>query len=146
MGITREQYIEKHFPAVDPGSHPTGNQVMIQLRTVAKKSAGGIILANETQQFNQGNTQVARLVKLGQIAFRDRTSGEEWKEGAWAKEGDIVLAPRYGGFRFEVPIAEEKDALFEAPFSGGEAIFAIINDYDIKMVIDSNFEAFDKIL
>lgn len=136
MGITREQYIEKHFPAVDPGSHPTGNQVMIQLRTVAKKSAGGIILANETQQFNQGNTQVARLVKLGQIAFRDRTSGEEWKEGAWAKEGDIVLAPRYGGFRFEVPIAD----------SEGEAIFAIINDYDIKMVIDSNFEAFDKIL
>ena len=134
MSMTKEQYVEKHFPIVDPGAKPCGNQVMIQLRTVAKQSKGGIVLVEETKDFNKGNTQVARVVRLGSIAFHDRTSGEEWKEGAWAAVGDIVLAPRYGGFRFEV------DAL------DGEAVFAIINDYDIKMTIESNFESFDKIL
>lgn len=132
---TKEEYVAKHFPKVDPGSRPVGNQVLIQLRTVPKK-VGSIVLIQETQEFNQGNTQVAQLVRVGQIAFRDRNSGETWKEGAWAEVGDIVLAPRYGGFRFEVPIEGTEDT----------AIFAIINDYDIKMVIESNFESFDKIL
>lgn len=133
--MDKEQYVAKHFPQIDPGATPCGNQVMIQLRTVPKK-VGSIVLVEETKAFNQGNTQVARIVKMGKIAFHDRTSGEEWKEGAWANVGDIVLAPRYGGFRFEVPIPNTDD----------EAIFAIINDYDIKMVIEANFESFDKIL
>jgi co-chaperonin GroES (HSP10) len=134
--MDKEQYIKEHFPDVDPGAKPCGPQIMIQLRTVKKQSTGGIILATETREFNQGNTQVARVVKVGQIAFRDRSSGDLWKEGAWAEVGDIVLAPRYGGFRFEVKI----------PGTDDEAIFAIINDTDIKMVIEGNFEAFDKIL
>ena len=134
--MQKEEYIKKHFPDIEPGAHPTGPKVMIQLRTAPKKSRGGIILAEETKDFNQGNTQVARVVKVGQIAFRDRSSGDEWKEGAWAGIGDVVLAPRYGGFRFNVPIPETDE----------EAIFAIINDTDIQMVIDTNFSAFDKIL
>lgn len=134
--MTKDKYVKQHFPNVEPGSRPVGNQVMIQLRTVPTQSSGGIILANETKDFNQGNTQVARLVRVGQIAYRDRSTGDEWKEGAWANVGDIVLAPRYGGFRFEVPI----------PGTDDNAIFAIINDYDVKMVIEDNFEAFDRIL
>lgn len=134
--MQKEEYIKKHFPEVDPGARPSGNQVMLQLRTAPKKSSGGIVLVEETKEFNKGNTQVARLVRVGQIAYRDRNSGETWKEGAWAEVGDLVLAPRYGGFRFEVPI----------PGTDDEAIFAIINDYDVKMVIEGNFENFDKIL
>lgn len=134
--MQKEEYVKQHFPEVDPGARPTGNQIMIQLRTVAKKSSGGIVLVEETKEFNQGNTQVARLVKLGNIAYKDRNSGETWKEGAWADIGDIVLAPRYGGFRFTVPV----------PNTDEEAVFAILNDYDIKMVIESGFSAFDKIL
>jgi co-chaperonin GroES (HSP10) len=136
MALTKEQYIEKHFPDIDPGAKPTGNQVMIQLRTAPKKSGGGIVLVEETKDFNKGNTQVARLVRVGQIAYKDRNSGEAWKEGAWAEVGDLVLAPRYGGFRFEVP----------SPGEDEDAVFAIINDYDVKMVIEGNFEAFDRIL
>ena len=134
--MDKEQYIKEHFPDVDPGAKPCGPQIMIQLRTVKKQSTGGIILATETREYNAGNTQVARVVKVGQIAFRDRNSGEEWKEGSWAEVGDVILAPRYGGHRFEVPI----------PGTDDEAIFAIINDTDVKMVIEGNFAAFDKIL
>jgi len=133
---SKEQYIEKHFPQVESGATPCGNQIIIQLRTVPKKSAGGIVFVEETKEFNQGNTVVARVVSLGQIAYRDRNSGDSWKEGSWAEVGDIVLAPRYGGFRFSVSIPDTDD----------EAHFAVLNDYDIKMRIEANFEAFDKLL
>ena len=134
--MQKEEYIAKHFPPVVPKVKPTGNQVLIQLRTISNKSKGGIVLVEETRDFNQGNTQVAKVVKVGQIAYQDRSTGETWKEGAWAEVGDLVLAPRYGGFRFEVPI----------PGTESNAIFALINDYDVKMVIEGDFETFDRIL
>ena len=77
--MRKEEYVKKHFPEVNPGAKPTGPKVMIQLRTVPKK-IGSIVLVEETKDFNQGNTQVARVVRVGQIAFRDRSSGETWKE------------------------------------------------------------------
>lgn len=134
--MDKTTYVAKHFPEVNPGATPVGNQVLIQLRTVQKKSSGGIIFVEETKDFNQGNTVVARVIKVGHIAYRDRNSGDTWKEGAWSEVGDVVLCPRYGGFRFSVPIPDTED----------EAHFAVINDYDIKLVIESNFEAFDKLL
>ena len=73
---------------------------------------------------------------VGGIAFRDRSSGDEWKEGAWAKVGDLVILPRWGGFRFEVPIDGTQD----------KAIFAIFDDTNVQMVVENNFEAFDKLL
>ena len=134
--MEKEQYVQQHFPTVECGAKPCGNQILVQLRTVAKKSSGGIVLVEETREFNQGNTQVARLVKVGQIAFRNRESGDSWKEGAWAEVGDIVIMPKYGGFRFEVPISGTED----------KAIFCLYNDYDVKLVVESGFEAFDTIL
>ena len=134
--ITKEQYVEKHFPEVECGSIPCGPKIIVQLRTVAKQSKGGIVLVSETKEFNQGNTQLARLVKTGGIAFCDRTSGQEWKEGAWAKVGDLVLIPRWGGFRFEVPIPGTED----------KAIFAVLDDTNVQMVVETGFEAFDSIL
>lgn len=134
--MNRDAYIAEHFPEVDCGARPVGNQILVQLRTVRKKSSGGIILAEETKEFNQGNTQVARLVKVGQIAFRHRESGEAWKEGAWAEVGDVVIMPKYGGFRFEIPLPDRDE----------KAIFALFNDYEVKLVVEDHFEAFDKIL
>lgn len=134
--MSYESYVAKHFPQVEPGVVPTGNQILVQLRTVAKTSKGGIVLVEDTKEFNQGNTRVARIVKVGQIAFRSRETGETWKEGAWAKVDDIVIMPAWGGFRFEVPIPDTEDY----------AVFATYNDYDVKLVVVDNFENFDKIL
>jgi hypothetical protein len=135
MAITKEDYIREHFPEVDPGVIPCGAQVLVQLRTI-KRKVGSIILSSETQDFNNGNTQVSRVIKVGQIAFRNRETGELWTEGAWANIGDIIIAPRWGGFRFEVPIPDSED----------KAIFCVFDDVSVKMIIDSNFESFDQIL
>jgi len=133
---SKDDYIKQHFPEVEAGATPCGNQILVQYRTLKEKTAGGIVLVEDTKEFNNGNTQVARIVKIGQIAFKDRSSGETWKEGAWAKVGDIVITPRWGGFRFEIPIPGTQDV----------ATFATFEDFNVKLVVEDNFEAFDKLL
>lgn len=134
--MTKDDYIKEHFPEVECGVRPAGNQIVVQLRTVKKKSSGGIVLVEDTVEFNKHNTQICRLVKTGQIAFRHRETGEEWKEGAWAQIGDVVVMPRYGGFTYSVPI----------PGTDDSAIFAVYNDYEVKLVVEGNFESLDKLL
>lgn len=134
--MTKDEYVSQHFPEVTPGVRPAGAKIIVQLRTVKEKTSGGILLVEETKEFNNGNTQIGRIVALGGIAFRDRSSGEEWKEGKWADVGDLVIMPRWGGFRFEVPIEGTKD----------KAIFAVFDDTNVQMVVESNFEAFDQLL
>lgn len=134
--MNKYEYINQHFPDVTPGVKPAGAKILVQLRTVKEKTAGGIVLVEETKEFNQGNTQLGRVVAVGGIAFRDRSSGEEWKEGAWAKVGDLVILPRWGGFRFEIPIPGQKE----------KAVFAVFDDTNVQMVVESNFESFDQLL
>ena len=134
--MTKNDYIKEHFPEVAPGVRPAGAKIIVQLRTVKEKTSGGILLVEETKEFNNGNTQIGRIVALGGIAFRDRSSGDIWKEGMWADVGDLVIMPRWGGFRFEVPIAGTKD----------KAIFAVFDDTNVQMVVEGNFEAFDQLL
>ena len=134
--MNKNAYIEEHFPVVDPGVKPCGAKILVQLRTMKEKTVGGIVLAMETKEFNNGNTMVGRIVAVGGIAFRDRSTGEEWKEGKWAEVGDIVILPRWGGFRFELDI----------PGRDEKAIFAVFDDTNVQMVVEKNFEAFDKLL
>jgi co-chaperonin GroES (HSP10) len=125
-----------HFPEIDCSARPCGNQIIVQLRTLKKKSTGGIILANDTVDFNKHNTQIARLVATGDIAFKDRNTGDVWKEGVWAHVGDIVVMPKYGGFRYEL----------EIPGTDDTAVFCLYSDHEVKMVIKENFEQFDRLL
>lgn len=127
--MNKDAYIKEHFPEVTPGAVPCGNKVLVQLRTMKAKSSGGIFIPNETKDFNNGNTQLASVVSLGQIAFKHRETGEDWKEGAWAKVGDVVIVPRWGGFRFEVPV----------PGTDDKAIFAVFEDYTLNLLVESFF-------
>ena len=106
--------------------------------SVQKKSQGGIILAEATKDFNKQATTVARVVMLGQIAYKDRTSGETWKEGAWCGVGDIVLVHRYGGMnRVEIPYGDDPD---------DRAIFCTYNDYDVLDKVTGQYEVYSQIL
>jgi co-chaperonin GroES (HSP10) len=136
--MQKEEFVSKHFPELDPGREPLGNKITVQLLHVPKKSSGGIILSNETKDFNKQSTTVARVVKVGQIAYRDRGSGEVWKEGAWCEVGDLVLVHRYGGMnRIELPHPEDPE---------DTVIFCTYNDYDVLDKITGQFEHYAKIL
>lgn len=135
--MTRDEFVAKYFPAVECGREPCGNKITVQLQLV-KKKVGSIILSNDTQDFNKNATVVCQVVKVGQIAYRDRTSGETWKEGTWADVGDIVLMPRYGGMnRVEIPVEGTDDE---------SVIFTTYNDYEVVDKVTGRFEHYTKIL
>jgi len=135
--MKQDEFVSVHFPVVDPGREPLGNKITVQLMLVPKKK-GSIILAADTQDFNKNSTVVCRVIKIGQIAYRDRTSGETWKEGAWCDVGDVVLMPRYGGHnRVEIPLADDPDQT---------VIFCTYNDYDVIDKVVGQFEHYTKLL
>lgn len=115
------QTLKEAFPDVDPGIEPLGARVLLQLRRVANKTASGIVLVADTKETVKWNTQVARVVMLGPLAFRNRNTAEPWKEGVWVKEGDYVKAPRWNGDRYEVPVKGS-----DVPVT-----FVIFNDHEL---------------
>lgn len=141
------------FPDVDPGLKPLGSLGVFLIRRPKMKSAGGIILdagdtttnARATEYYN---TQVAKVISLGETAFKSvrNVDGEEkifdWPEGPWFKPGDYVRVPKYGGDRFSVKATVKE----MQPVVGGggrkelvevedEVIFAVFKVKEIQGVI-----------
>lgn len=108
------------FPDADPGITPFGSRVLVQIRSPKTKTASGIIIDNGSRDTEKWNTQVAKVVSVGALAFKNRNSMEPWPEGSWCGPGDFVRVAKYGGDRWEVPMA-----------NGETALFVIFNDLDI---------------
>jgi co-chaperonin GroES (HSP10) len=121
--------LEWSFPVVDTGIQPLGSRVLVQLRRVKKTTSSGIILANESREYEKYNTQIAKVVAMGPLAFKKRDTMEPWPEGIWANVGDFVRVPKYGGDRFEVQIPDEP----EEP-----ALFMLINDHELIAKINGD--------
>jgi hypothetical protein len=119
------------FPDVKPYVKVVGQRLVVQVRTPAKK-VGSIILANDTRESEKWNTAVAKVIAVGPLAFRHRNTAELqlWPEGAWCKEGDFVLIPKYGAHTWQQPIPGRE--------AGDEALFSIINDRDVIGVWDAD--------
>lgn len=124
MAMTSEDAIAEAFPAANAGVQPFGSRVLVQIRTPKTKTAGGLILHSESRDTEKWNTQVARVVSVGPLAFKNRDTMQSWPEGSWCKPGDFVRVPKYGGDRWEVPLGM-KDGNNES------AMFVIFNDLDI---------------
>lgn len=114
-----EEEIAQAFPDVDPGFEPFGSRLIVQLRSAKTKSKGGIILTGDTQETEKWNTQIAKVRKIGPVAFHSRDNLTLWPEGVWCKEGDYVRVPKYLQDRWEV---EQEDRC---------VLFMIVNDLDI---------------
>lgn len=95
-----EQTLEEAFPSITSSFRPLGSLVQVQIKMPQAKTKGGIILSRESKDTISDNTQLAKVVKLGPLAFKNRNNGEWWIEGAWVKVGDYVQVPMYGGHRF----------------------------------------------
>ena len=113
--------MEELFPEVDPQFRPFGAKVLIQLRRVVNKTKSGILLAEETQDNEAWNMQVGKIVAMGPLAFKNRKDAKEWPEGMWAKVGDYVRFPRWGGDRLSVPINDGSKPV----------VILILNDSDL---------------
>lgn len=120
MTTTYENALAEAFPVAEPGIQPFGSRVLVQIRSPLQKTASGIILDTGTKDTEKWNTQVAKVIAVGPLAFKNRTSMEPWPEGSWCKQGDFVRVAKYGGDRWEVSLP-----------SGESALFVIFNDLDI---------------
>lgn len=108
------------FPDADPGITPFGSRVLVQIRSPKTKTASGIIIDNGSRDTEKWNTQVAKVINVGALAFKNRNTMDSWPEGSWCKAGDYVRVAKYGGDRWEVPMP-----------NGETALFVIFNDLDI---------------
>lgn len=127
-GIEADGSLEEYFPSnVDPEFTPFGARVVVQLRRVKATTKSGIILSTGTKDTEAWNTQVARIVKLGPLAFCKRDTAEPWAEGIWAKVGDFVRVPRWGGDRWSVKDKE-----------GQEVAFLVLNDHELIGRVDGD--------
>lgn len=122
------QTLADAFPDVRPDAEPLGNRVLVQLRRTAKKTKGGIVLVEETKDTVRWNNQVARVVALGPLAFRNRETLQPWLEGIWVKPGDFVRVPRWNGDRIEVPVQGSDDPVTFVAFNDHELIMRITGD------------------
>ena len=112
------------FPDVPAGQAPLGGRVIVQLRRI-KKSAGKIILVEETKENEKWNNMIGRVVAIGPLAYRNRETMETWPEGSWAQIGDFVRVPRWGGDRWERPVIGEENGDLNP------VLFMTINDHEV---------------
>lgn len=102
---------------IDRIPRPTGWRVVLLPYRGAKKSKGGIVLADQTVERNQLTTVCAYVLRVGDLAYKDAS---KFPNGPWCKEGDWVIFGRYAGARIGI--------------DGGE--IRILNDDEILAVIN----------
>ena len=125
------------FPEVHPGQSPFGGRVIVQLRRIKQKTAGKIILVEETKETEKWNNMIGKVVAIGPLAFKNRETMASWPEGSWAEIGDYVRVPKWGGDRWErkAPDSDDEDPV----------LFMTINDHELIAKVTDNplsFKAF----
>lgn len=129
MGLdVSDKSIEEMFPYIDPEFSPFGHRVLVQVRRVVNKTKSGIILAKESKEAEAYNNTIGKVLSVGPLAFKKRTTGEEWPEGVWAKPGDYVKIPRYGGDRWVVDLNDSLEPVHIVLFSDSDLLGAYTGD------------------
>ena len=95
---------------------PTGYRMLILPYAGPKKTKGGILLSDTTQETIQMTTVCGLVLKMGNLCYRDK---EKFPLGSWCKLNDWVIFSRYAGSRFKI--------------EGGEV--RVLNDYEIISTI-----------
>ncbi len=113
--------LEQAFPEAPLPMTVFGTRVLVQLRSPANKTKGGIALPEHTQQREADIVQVGKVLAVGPVAFCNRNTGQKWPEQDWAHVGEFIFTPRYGGDRWKIKNA-----------AGEEVFYGLFNDLDLS--------------
>jgi chaperonin GroES len=98
------------------GIEPTEFKVLIKPKTVEEKTAGGIIIPDESKDREQFAQMEGELVAVSPLAF----TYADWKDGSPPKPGNRVLFAKFAG----------------AKVKGRDSVeYRIVNDKDIAAVL-----------
>ena len=64
-----------------------------------KKTKGGIILSDTTQETIQMTTVCGLVLKMGDLCYHDK---DKFPKGPWCKLNDWIIFSRYAGSRFKI--------------------------------------------
>ena len=83
---------------LDPTDYPKpmGWKVLVKPNEVKKQTKGGIILSTTSQDNEEYLTAHGHILSMGDLAYRDRDSGQAWK-GTWPRTGNRVTYGKYAG-------------------------------------------------
>lgn len=95
---------------------PTGWRIVVLPFRPAKKTKGGILLAEQALEKQNVATVCGYVVSVGPLAYADT---EKFPNGPWCKKGDWVVFARYAGARINI--------------EGGE--IRILNDDEVLALI-----------
>jgi co-chaperonin GroES (HSP10) len=138
VAVTEETYEEKlswFFPKVELPYVPFGGRVLVQMKRVPVKSRGGIQLTHDAIDTELWNTQVGILAAIGPLAFRNKDNLAPWSEGMWARVGDFVRTPKYGGDRVEVDLPGTEEKILFAAFNDHELLGLVKDPLKIRAFI-----------
>ncbi len=139
LKVTRilSQTLDEAFPDVDPLTIPFGSQVLVQVKTAATRTQGGLVLTNDTVETEEDNTRIAKVVAIGPGAFRNRETLALWPEGEWVKVGAFVRIPLYGGDRWRVLVGEREfqDVNRKVTKEKVFCSFALLEDLQLKGLV-----------
>lgn len=129
--------LQDAFPAIDPGEYPCGPRILLQLASIRERTPGGIWVVSDTRKANDQVTRIGKIVAIGNIAFRNRDTGNLWPEGVWAKVGDLVRIPNHVGQVLERSIPDRED----------KAIFVIVEDHQVQSIVNPDmFESVKELI
>lgn len=88
-----------------------GHRVLVKPKQIEEKTAGGIIIPDQTRDKEQAGIDEGEVIAIGPTAFKDLGGFD------WVKVGDWVVWPRYAG----------------KPYEDEGILYHAINDEDILM-------------
>ena len=74
---------------------PTGYRLIIKPRELENKTAGGIILTDESKEAAKFKCVVSKVISMGPECYKSL----EKSSTIWCKEGDWVLTGKYVGLK-----------------------------------------------
>lgn len=121
-----EETLEHAFPDVEPGVRPYAHRVLVQLKNGASTTKQGILVNQGTVQTENDNTQVAKVIRMGIGAYRDRATLEPWPE---LERGDC---PKVGDF-VRIPLHTNSQNTWTVPVPGKDyrVTFTLVDDLQI---------------
>lgn len=118
------------FPEVDPGETPLGQLVLLQVKQAMLMTEGGIALTDSDVATEFDNTQVAKVIALGALAYHTRDTMQPWPEGSWVKVGDYVRISQHNGKRWTKPLPGKRGLTLDE-----RVTFVLIDDLHIASII-----------